>query len=126
MKSLLSGNHSLVTQSTSALLPHDSALVDVLKARCILCLLSGCRGDQQLKKHGKPFLAGTASATIADFRFCVQFTDSIYNDLPSSVLGDEMKDKVKALIDTKPVFKKYILEIILPAIKDVRTEDMMW
>ena len=65
MKSLLSGNHSLVTQSTPALLPHASALVNVLKDRCVSCLLSGCRGDQQLTKHGKPFLAGTASATIA-------------------------------------------------------------
>jgi hypothetical protein len=59
-------------------------------------------GEAQLAKHGKACLAGTDGPTIADFRYIVQFSDSIYNEDPSCQLGAEMKSRVKSIVDTKP------------------------
>jgi glutathione S-transferase len=83
-------------------------------------------GEAQLTKHGKTFLAGTDNPTIADFRYIVQFGDSVYNDEESSVLGSVMKERVKAVISTKPAFKKWIEETMAGVLKDVRSNDLMW
>merc|ERR1712232_856483 len=50
--------------------------------------------DMKLTKHGKKFLAGTEKPTVADFRYIVQFCDSIYNDQESCVLDADMKSRV--------------------------------
>ena len=83
-------------------------------------------GEAQLTKHGQSFLAGTNTPTIADFRYIVQFGDSVYNDEASSVLGPEMKERVKAVINTKPALKKWIEETMGAVLKDVRTKELMW
>ena len=83
-------------------------------------------GEAQLARHGKPFMAGTDTPTIADFRHIVQFSDSVYNTWPRSVLGAEMTDRVKALIATKPALKKWIEVTMVDALKGVQTPDLMW
>jgi len=99
---------------------------DEVTANCFTLYEDLCNfGEAQLTSHGKAFLAGTDSATIADFRFIVQFSDSIYND-ESSVMAVEMKTRVKELIDTKPNLKAWIETSMLPLIKDVRTPGLMW
>ena len=82
-------------------------------------------GEAQLKKHGKPFLAGTDSPTIADFRYIVQFSDSIFNE--GSAIDAKMRDKIKAMMDDKtPDFKKWVEDTMLPLLKDVRTPGILW
>ena len=58
--------------------------------------------------------------------YIVQFGDSVYNDEESSVLGAVMKERVKAVISTKPAFKKWIEETMAGVLKDVRSKDLMW
>lgn len=81
--------------------------------------------DRQLSSHGKKFLAGTDSVTCADLRHIVQFSDSIYNE-ESSVLGSEMRARVKAVIDAKPALKAWIEDTMLPLIKGKSSPGLMW
>ena len=83
-------------------------------------------GEAQLARHGKPFLAGTATPTIADFRYIVQFSDSVYNTEPTSKLGAEMQGRVKALIATLPAFKKWAEVTMVEVLKGARTPGLMW
>ena len=83
-------------------------------------------GNEQLTKHDKPFLAGTNTPTIADFRLIPQFSDGVYNDEESCKLGKEMQDRVRDMIEKKPVLKKWIDRMMLEVIKDVRTPNLMW
>jgi glutathione S-transferase len=78
-------------------------------------------GEAQLNKHAQPFLAGTDNPTIADFRFVVQFSDSIYN--PATALTSSLVNRVKEYIATKPAFKKWVEETIVDALKGVHTQN---
>ena len=83
-------------------------------------------GEAQLTKHGKAFLAGTDTPTIADFRYIAYICDSVYNDGEASMLGAEMQARVKAVIDTKPALKKWIEVSMAEVLKDVHTPGLMW
>ena len=83
-------------------------------------------GEAQLARHGKAFLAGTDSPTIADLRYIVQFCDSVYNTGPKSFLGEEMRDRVKAVIATKPALKKWAEETMAELLNGIHTADLMW
>lgn len=82
-------------------------------------------GQKQLESHGKAFIAGTDTITIADLRYIVQFSDSVYNDAPTSMLGAEMQGRVRAVVDTKPALKKWITGT-MDLLKDLFTKDLMW
>ena len=83
-------------------------------------------GEAQLSRHGKLFLAGTDEPTIADFRYIVQFCDSVYNDGPNSQLGEEMQNRVKALVAERPALKTWVEVTMAELLKDVHTPGLMW
>ena len=58
--------------------------------------------------HGKPFVAGTDSPTLADFSVCCHYFAQIYNE--NSMLGplaQRVKDEV---IAKQPLMKRYLEE----------------
>lgn len=96
-------------------------------AACFAMYEEFCKwGETQLARHGKAFLAGTDAPTVADFRYIAQFSDSIYNTGQKSMMGTEMRDRVKAVIAGQPNLKKWIEETMVEVLKDVHTPDLMW
>ena len=107
--------------------PQGDGPTEEQTAACFAMYEEFCNwGEAQLTKHGKEFLAGTDGPTVADFRYIVQFSDSVYNYDPSSVLGAEMQRRVKAMVDTKPALKKWILETMAEVLKGAHTPNLMW
>mmetsp|Transcript_130074 Transcript_130074/g.324263 ORF Transcript_130074/g.324263 Transcript_130074/m.324263 type:complete len:242 (+) Transcript_130074:64-789(+) len=72
--------------------------------------------EEKLQGHGQRYLAGTDQPTIADFRYFVQFSDSIYNE--AGPLDPEMRTKIKNIINSMPCLKRWIEEAMMSLLSD--------
>ena len=67
--------------------------------------------ENRLKMHGKPFLAGTASPTLADFSVGCIYNNIAYNTNPGGFgeLGTSVQQEV---IAKQPLMKRYLEETL--------------
>ena len=64
--------------------------------------------EARLASHGKKYLAGTDSPTIADFKCFVQYSYTFPDCNSATVIPDEVQAKVQAKIDAHPKYKEWI------------------
>ena len=57
--------------------------------------------------HGKPFVAGTAAPTIADFKLFAQPSVAFPRTNPQCIVSQELQDEIQAKIDAAPQYKAW-------------------
>ena len=63
----------------------------------------------RLNQHDKPFIAGTDRPTIADFKAMYGPRVSLSNFNPACMVDNEVQVKIKAVCDTYPRFKAWLM-----------------
>lgn len=63
--------------------------------------------QNRMAAHGKPFVAGTAAPTIADFKLFAQPSVAFARTNPSCIVSQELQDEIQAKIDAAPQYKAW-------------------
>ena len=82
----------------------DEHLEGMLEFHTDLCKLA----ERRLQQHGKKFLAGTDSVTIADCKFAHMFYFNVFND--ASPVKAEQKQKLEQNLKKYPLTDRYITQ----------------
>ena len=70
--------------------------------------------ERRLKGHGKKFLCGTDSITIADCKLASIYYGTIYND--DFIATSAQRQEMMAAVDKYPTAKRYLTTVLKTAI----------
>jgi hypothetical protein len=65
----------------------------------------------RLNGHDKPFIAGTETPSICDFKAMYGLRCMLKNFNPACVVPEEVQEKVMAVIETYPRFKAWAMRM---------------
>ena len=71
--------------------------------------------EARLEGHGKSFIAGTSTPTVADFAIGSPYFVLLNNE--ASLLPQALKDKLQGTVDSRPKLKRYVRETLPPVFK---------